>query len=228
MPSSCSSTSRDPLTSVSRSRLSSPRQHELDHGAPRKDLNFLEQKLRFRINGTDYKDLTNQLKRDSQFLRDCNIIDYSILLGIQDMEKSPRHRDLSPGRNHNADPELVAAMSEATASDMVAGKRDLICLPTSDKRYLLYLGIIDTFTSFNCKKKFESSAKRVLLGKGISCVPPDKYAERFEQFMRNVVFEEGPSSPQNRDRGIKSVSMSERVKIVRRNQDNTSYLDISP
>lgn len=55
-----------------------------------------------------------------------------------------------------------------------------------DEKYIL--GVIDILTEFNTKKKMEYCFKKLMYGDGISAVPPDIYAERFYNFMKQKVF----------------------------------------
>ena len=61
---------------------------------------------------------------------------------------------------------------------------------TNDGRAYV-IGIIDSLTDFDLKKKVERNLKKVRYANemtpegywGVSCVPPDEYAERFKSFM---------------------------------------------
>ena len=46
------------------------------------------------------------------------------------------------------------------------------------------MGVIDPLTGFTLIKKFEYVAKGIQHGQNQSCVPPDAYANRFQNFMR--------------------------------------------
>lgn len=53
---------------------------------------------------------------------------------------------------------------------------------------MYYLCIIDFLTSYTwLRKKAEYWIKRTFIGKDISCVPPDHYADRFEKFLSAAV-----------------------------------------
>ena len=53
------------------------------------------------------------------------------------------------------------------------------------KAYLL--GIIDPLTYFGIGKKAEHKAKMALKGVGVSCIPPDAYAVRFQQQIKEYI-----------------------------------------
>ena len=83
---------------------------------------------------------------------------------------------------------LTNAESTPADEDYFWNQKELSPMNTSEGRYLLFIGIIDTFTNFNLRKKGEFVIKRLFQGKGISCVPPTDYADRFIAFMKSDVF----------------------------------------
>lgn len=58
---------------------------------------------------------------------------------------------------------------------------------SSDSKKRFFLGIIDTLTLYNWKKKFEYGFKYNLVSKKISCVPPMDYHFRFYQFINDAI-----------------------------------------
>ena len=52
------------------------------------------------------------------------------------------------------------------------------------------MGIIDPLTNFGAGKNLEYTFKRCRFGHRMSCVPPDRYASRFMDFMREIFVEE--------------------------------------
>ena len=144
-------------------------------------MNFIEEKKKFYLQPQVYKDTVKQIKLDSSFLRECNIIDYSLLLGVNDRSLKSAYSNLSPTRNS------LESLRVDTANDSGIGRQGG-SITTTDGRYNIFFGIIDIFTSFNLRKKGEFAIKRVFLGKTISCVPPVQYADRFYSFMSSTVF----------------------------------------
>jgi 1-phosphatidylinositol-4-phosphate 5-kinase len=50
------------------------------------------------------------------------------------------------------------------------------------------MGVIDVFTFYNVKKKFEHFGKAMWYEeKTVSCVPPQMYADRFVEWMQNAI-----------------------------------------
>ena len=97
---------------------------------------------------------------------------------------------------HERAPSASGAPTPAT--DLPAGSKEgNSFLVTTDGQHYLFFGIIDILTDFNIKKKLEYGIKLMFLGKTISCVPPDYYAERFYDFLKDVVFSENKLDQQN-------------------------------
>jgi len=156
--------------------------------------------MKFNIAPGIYKELCEQIEKDAGFLQECGIIDYSLLIGIHDRGNPMAigdkfGQDKGQGSNKYRDTPTNAGSNihwfdnkNATERELCWGDKLLSPLNTSEGRYLLHFGIIDTLTKYNWKKRIEFFSRRVLQGPGISCVPPDKYAKRFVEFMSNNVF----------------------------------------
>lgn len=50
-----------------------------------KDLDFLNDSMTIPLLRTSYDEILHQLEIDAEFLADCNIIDYSVLLGVHEI-----------------------------------------------------------------------------------------------------------------------------------------------
>ena len=107
--------------------------------------------------------LYNQLKRDSVFLSKCNIMDYSLLLGIKYISIAT-----------NEDKEIH---HYGVAAQMVQGPG------------VYYMAIIDMLQEWNISKKLERIAKKYFKckdGKGISCIEPIRYQSRFVDEIKQI------------------------------------------
>lgn len=51
------------------------------------------------------------------------------------------------------------------------------------KHKIYFLGVIDILTEYNTKKKMEHFFKSLKYGNSISCIPPDLYGARFDEFI---------------------------------------------
>ena len=52
---------------------------------------------------------------------------------------------------------------------------------------IYFMGIIDTFIEFVCKKSMEYRFRTCVQGKGVSCIPPRPYADRFYEFFEKNI-----------------------------------------
>eukprot|EP00485_Elphidium_margaritaceum_P012881 CAMPEP_0202708118 /NCGR_PEP_ID=MMETSP1385-20130828/20374_1 /ASSEMBLY_ACC=CAM_ASM_000861 /TAXON_ID=933848 /ORGANISM="Elphidium margaritaceum" /LENGTH=736 /DNA_ID=CAMNT_0049367015 /DNA_START=537 /DNA_END=2747 /DNA_ORIENTATION=- len=130
--------------------------------------------------------LIDQLNKDSLFLASCNIMDYSLLLGIYYLKMAPDKASADAGfgrANNGGDDEKY---SHEKLNSYAGGMRAEII----EGPGLYYMGIIDTLQVYNFKKKLETFAKRYILRQdknGMSCVHPDKYQTRFMNYMKNII-----------------------------------------
>jgi len=123
-----------------------------------------------------------QVDKDSSFLESCGIMDYSLLLGIHNVRQPVTHRP-----------------SQSAGCFDIASKDALIyVLPfhyngvpaeviEGPGRY--FFGIIDILQEYNLQKKLERCAKVYMKcsdSRGISSVPPKKYAQRFKKAMKEI------------------------------------------
>ena len=138
---------------------------QVERGDAKKDLNFINENQRLFLPEITRELLLDQVFKDANFLAKQGIIDYSLLVGIMpksQFESYMENRNLiSNTETHHKEGELVSY----------------------DGNNTYFIGIIDTLTPFNIKKKGEYLIKRPFQGKGISCVPPKQYKNRFIDFM---------------------------------------------
>lgn len=134
----------------------------LDPNITKKDNDFLKSKCKINLNKIVVEQIISQISQDSNFLKSINVIDYSLLLGICDNGTTPRNKIINNKINSN---------NEFTSQ----------C-----GNFVYYIGIIDTLTEFNFKKKGEFIFKSIAQGSSISCKPPKEYCERFNIFMKKV------------------------------------------
>ena len=123
-----------------------------------KDLDFNRKVGKLTLPPDDRARVLAQVREDVRFFEKVGVIDYSLLLGIH-----YRRRD------------------EEAETSLDGG---LVCGPDQDQ--VLYLGIIDIFTRFSRRKQSEYHFKRLFFGPGISCVPPRRYAARFQAYIASI------------------------------------------
>ncbi|KAJ0066175.1 hypothetical protein NL108_001417, partial [Boleophthalmus pectinirostris] len=157
--------------------------------------------------------------------RDCLIMDYSLLMGIHNMDQANRERDRvysgdSGGSEGAVTPDQRRPQAQkslyCTAMESIQGEaRGKGALDSEDhmggiparnskgERLLIYIGIIDILQSYRFIKKLEHSWKALVHdGDTVSVHRPGFYAERFQQFMCNTVFRKIPlkASPSKKSR----------------------------
>jgi hypothetical protein len=148
-------------------------EEEIKLGSAMKDNNWISPSHEKLVIKSKIKaEICFQIESDAQFLANNNIIDYSLLVGVV-----PRDKD------SNQIP--MFDMEEVGLSKQ--GKKGSFIENTSGDSHF-YIGIIDALTPFNAFKRSEYLVKRIFQGKGISCLPPQKYKERFIDFMSEKVF----------------------------------------
>lgn len=134
-----------------------------DPSLARKDLDFLRLEKFIELDINDVKELKEIIKNDCEFFDKNKIIDYSLLIGYH---MKDNHHDI----------EIL---------DEVKDKGHIYL--SHDENVIFFIGIIDILTTFNFFKKGEFITRRTFCGKGISCIPPPKYAKRFYEFMDGIV-----------------------------------------
>jgi len=178
-----------------------------------KDVDFKDANETIRVGDDRRTRLMAQIERDSTFLRDNNIIDYSLLLGICDLgansippadgsagdetgsETASERHHTSEAMGHVASERVMSNPSSPNSAqlqlehfDDALHRRDMGGLLSSDKKSLYFVGIIDILTPYDSVKKLEHVFKAIRYNsRGVSCCPPKHYAERFNEFLRRSV-----------------------------------------
>mmetsp|Transcript_113548 Transcript_113548/g.218549 ORF Transcript_113548/g.218549 Transcript_113548/m.218549 type:complete len:761 (-) Transcript_113548:52-2334(-) len=167
----------------------SSRMHFKDSGV-RKDLDVAGPLL---LDREVAKKMGQALRNDSEFLAKSHIMDYSLLIGV--------HIDSYEVREEGGWKKRFTAESNKSLSAQPASRMEG---PT-----FYYIGIIDVLQEFTLRKKLEYFGRAYLCGQGhgVSCVPPHKYAKRFQD---NIV---GPLIEVKKDDGEESEELN-RVRYV--------------
>ena len=104
------------------------------------------------------------------------IVDYSLLIGIHDITNEKEKEVIKK-----------IIISDLPVMHQHVRSRGLI---SSDQEHIYFMGIIDCFTTYGMRKRAETFIKDILYWrnrKGISCVNPTFYAERFTQFFKEIM-----------------------------------------
>ena len=123
------------------------------------------------------------IRKDTDFLASQNIMDYSLLLGIESKlqinTENSEHTVINAGRK----------ASVRSTAELQRFKRHRFTSPDEMSTY--HISIIDFLQLWNCNKKSEQWLKTNFLRadkKKLSAVEPKFYKARFQRFMRSQVF----------------------------------------
>ncbi|CUG64347.1 phosphatidylinositol-4-phosphate 5-kinase, putative [Bodo saltans] len=154
--------------------------------------------------------LTDQMKKDCDFLRRSSIMDYSLLIGIHVVPRgSGRSSAQTAGGDHHNDDSgngegntaaAAAAPNAPVATSSASSELDGKCFTADQggmlshdevngRREIYYIGIIDILQEYNLWKRSETlvmGIRRRSLHQ-ISSVPPNEYASRFLSFMSSLL-----------------------------------------
>ncbi|XP_078280342.1 phosphatidylinositol 4-phosphate 5-kinase type-1 gamma-like isoform X1 [Rhinoraja longicauda] len=147
--------------------------------------------------------LIKTLQRDCLVLESFKIMDYSLLLGVHNLDQAERERQLegSLSTSDEKRPMAQKALYSTAMESIQGGTSRGESIDTDDtmggipavngkgERLLLYIGIIDILQSYRLIKKLEHTWKALVHdGDTVSVHRPSFYAERFYKFMSNTVF----------------------------------------
>jgi 1-phosphatidylinositol-4-phosphate 5-kinase len=139
--------------------------------------------------------LLDQLKRDSDFLYEKGIMDYSLLLGVVEVSYSvnlsiAKTRDSDGALPCGVNPSPTSSTNERTSTlkQAVTGlfQTEVVVGPG-----FYYIGIIDVLQTWTLKKRLERFCKTWLFRKdseGISAIRPDEYRNRFQRKLKEIIY----------------------------------------
>ncbi|KNA02105.1 phosphatidylinositol-4-phosphate 5-kinase [Plasmodium vivax North Korean] len=154
-----------------------------DHTIALKDVDIDELGDRINVGEKNKQKLLQVIKADADFLKENYLLDYSLLFGIH-------YKDLSR--------DLVSWNASRTNEVRHVFDEDGKCIAARpfhqcdhggmisiDKNKIFFFGIIDIFTKWTLKKKFEHTLRTIQKfdRQNISCIHPNAYAERFATFI---------------------------------------------
>ncbi|EGT32867.1 hypothetical protein CAEBREN_31760 [Caenorhabditis brenneri] len=199
-----------------------------------KDLDFLENhKDGIFIDPVALDTLMRSISRDCLVMESFKIMDYSLLVGIHNVELGIKERAEKNG-------EALPAPVPSTSTEQMAADREnhkvlqekfsvwdnadgdvahggVPARNSNGDRLVLYLGIIDILQNYRLLKKMEHTWKSILHdGDTISVHNPNFYASRFLSFMTEKVFKKGTALKQSpsRRRMLKGSSHEDESTVI--------------
>ncbi|XP_046731974.1 phosphatidylinositol-4-phosphate 5-kinase, type I, gamma b isoform X2 [Silurus meridionalis] len=189
-----------------------------------KDLDFMQTVPDGLLLDTDtYNALVKTLQRDCLVLESFKIMDYSLLLGVHNVDQANREQqtDGSQGSSDEKKPATQRALYSTAMESIQGGATCGDSIDTEDtmggipavsgkgERLLLFIGIIDILQSYRLIKKLEHTWKALVHdGDTVSVHRPNFYADRFYKFMSSTVFKKSSSlksSPSKKSRSALTV-----------------------
>lgn len=151
--------------------------HEKSKTSPTfKDLDFKkDHKEGLTLDPEIHDALMKTIAADLRVLESFKIMDFSLLLGIHNLDESKESPPIMPLN--------IKTMKETDSWGAIPAKN------SKGENLLLFMGIIDILQSYRFKKKLEHTFKSMIHdGNSISVHKPSYYCERFQKFMASEVF----------------------------------------
>ncbi|XP_062816482.1 phosphatidylinositol 4-phosphate 5-kinase type-1 gamma isoform X2 [Anolis carolinensis] len=174
-----------------------------------KDLDFMQDNAEgIMLDADTFSAVVKTLQRDCLVLESFKIMDYSLLLGVHNIDQMERERQTDGAQSTSDEKRPVgqkalystamesiqggAARGESIDTDDTMG--GIPAVNGKGERLLLHVGIIDILQSYRFIKKLEHTWKALVHdGDTVSVHRPSFYAERFFKFMTNTVFRKSSS-----------------------------------
>ncbi|XP_056678374.1 phosphatidylinositol 4-phosphate 5-kinase type-1 gamma isoform X5 [Monodelphis domestica] len=174
-----------------------------------KDLDFMQDMPEgLMLDADTFTALVKTLQRDCLVLESFKIMDYSLLLGVHNIDQQEREKQTEGAQSTSDEKRPVGqkALYSTAMESIQGGAARGESIDTDDtmggipavngrgERLLLHIGIIDILQSYRFIKKLEHTWKALVHdGDTVSVHRPSFYAERFFKFMSNTVFRKSSS-----------------------------------
>lgn len=172
------------------------------------------------LDAETYDAVIKTISRDTRVLESFNIMDYSFLLGIHNLDEAERERETSRLNSMSQDvgsnPDREARTNEFNAAleaipleeDEDDKDRPVGGVPAKNdkgERLILFIGIIDILQSYRLAKKMEHGWKSLLTdGDTVSVHKPSYYSIRFLNFIKNEVFKRAVNRSAMKRRSVRT------------------------
>ncbi|XP_051526383.1 phosphatidylinositol 4-phosphate 5-kinase type-1 alpha-like isoform X2 [Myxocyprinus asiaticus] len=203
-----------------------------------KDLDFmLDMPDGILLESDHYSALCRTIQRDCRVLQSFKIMDYSLLVGIHNLDRAgedastavPDTQKKAPSQKPLYCTAIESIQGEAMGKTPPQPYESMGGIPafnSKEERLLVFIGIIDILQSYRLIKKLEHSWKSLLHdGDTVSVHRPSFYADRFQKFMCSTVFKKPPlkTSPSKKGRGG-ALSVGKKANIAMSGQSQQQSL----
>ncbi|MBN3312521.1 PI42A kinase, partial [Atractosteus spatula] len=172
-----------------------------------KDNDFINDGQKIYIDENNKKMFLEKLKKDVEFMAQLKLMDYSLLVGIHDVEKAEQEEMECEENEGEEDAESDGTHPVGTPPDSPSNTLDsskpmgpgefdpaidvyaIKSHENAPRKEVYFMAIIDILTHYDAKKKAAHAAKTVKHGAGaeISTVNPEQYSKRFYDFITNIL-----------------------------------------
>ncbi|MEE6466884.1 hypothetical protein FKM82_007080 [Ascaphus truei] len=172
-----------------------------------KDNDFINDGQKIYIDENNKKMFLEKLRKDVEFLAQLKLMDYSLLVGIHDVERAEQEEVESEDNDGEDEGESDGTHPIGTPPDspgntlnstrlLAPGEFDpaidvygIKSHDNAPRKEVYFMAIIDILTHYDAKKKAAHAAKTVKHGAGaeISTVNPEQYSKRFLDFINNIL-----------------------------------------
>ncbi|XP_062335172.1 phosphatidylinositol 5-phosphate 4-kinase type-2 alpha isoform X2 [Osmerus eperlanus] len=171
-----------------------------------KDNDFINDGQKIYIDEENKKMFLEKLRKDVEFLAQLKLMDYSLLVGIHDVERAEQEEVESEDNEGEDDGESdgggVGTPPDSPSNTLDSTKPlspgefdpniDVYAIKSHDsapRKEVYFMAVIDILQHYDAKKKAAHAAKTVKHGAGaeISTVNPEQYSKRFYDFISNIL-----------------------------------------
>ncbi|KAJ0411461.1 hypothetical protein ATCC90586_008510 [Pythium insidiosum] len=145
--------------------------------------------MKIRIDPVQAHKIYDQIHKDSDFLCEQGIMDYSLLMGVQSSEYYVDTSDIVTSRNMSKGPQEESLFTQVATSGPQEESLFTQVATSVSGPSLYHFGIIDILQQWTFEKKMERFYKVQFKRKdpdGVSAMPPKPYKFRFQQKMSRI------------------------------------------
>lgn len=171
-----------------------------------KDNDFINDGQKIYIDEENKKMFLEKLRKDVEFLAQLKLMDYSLLVGIHDVERAEQEEveseDNEAEEEGESDGGVIGTPPDSPSNTLDSTKPlspgefdptiDVYAIKSNDsapRKEVYFMAVIDILQHYDAKKKAAHAAKTVKHGAGaeISTVNPEQYSKRFYDFITTIL-----------------------------------------
>uniref|UniRef100_A0A9J7ZIS8 Phosphatidylinositol 5-phosphate 4-kinase type-2 alpha n=2 Tax=Cyprinus carpio TaxID=7962 RepID=A0A9J7ZIS8_CYPCA len=201
-----STVAREASDKEKHTKCCSPLFHQAKEFPTYKDNDFINDGQKIYIDEESKKTFLDKLRKDVEFLALLKLMDYSLLVGIHDVERAEQEEveseDNDGEEEGESDGGIVGTPPDSPSNTLDSTKPlspgdfnpsiDVYAIKSHDnspRKEVYFMAVIDILQHYDAKKKAAHAAKTVKHGAGaeISTVNPEQYSKRFYDFITTIL-----------------------------------------